>query len=87
MEVTSHSLKVHLSSNREDDLRHCCVAQDTSIQYLAFCYFFPSSERPNMSGVKRTIDEMDPDYEEISVVHTNKHHKASEQSGTYLFPG
>nr|XP_020658702.1 YEATS domain-containing protein 2 isoform X1 [Pogona vitticeps]XP_020658704.1 YEATS domain-containing protein 2 isoform X1 [Pogona vitticeps]XP_020658705.1 YEATS domain-containing protein 2 isoform X1 [Pogona vitticeps]XP_020658706.1 YEATS domain-containing protein 2 isoform X1 [Pogona vitticeps]XP_020658707.1 YEATS domain-containing protein 2 isoform X1 [Pogona vitticeps]XP_020658708.1 YEATS domain-containing protein 2 isoform X1 [Pogona vitticeps]XP_020658709.1 YEATS domain-containing pr len=33
-----------------------------------------------MSGVKRTIDEMDPDYEEISVVHTNKHHKASEQS-------
>ncbi|KAJ7325065.1 hypothetical protein JRQ81_018085 [Phrynocephalus forsythii] len=33
-----------------------------------------------MSGVKRTLDEMDPDYEEISVVHTNKHQKASEQS-------
>nr|XP_060624150.1 YEATS domain-containing protein 2 isoform X1 [Anolis sagrei ordinatus] len=33
-----------------------------------------------MSGVKRTIEEMDPDYEEISVVHSNKHHKAAEQS-------
>ncbi|XP_042313836.1 YEATS domain-containing protein 2 isoform X2 [Sceloporus undulatus] len=33
-----------------------------------------------MSGIKRTIEEMDPDYEEISVVHSNKHHKAAEQS-------
>ncbi|XP_062988523.1 YEATS domain-containing protein 2 [Elgaria multicarinata webbii] len=33
-----------------------------------------------MSGIKRTLEEMDPDYEEISVVHSNKHHKAAEQS-------
>ncbi|ETE69055.1 hypothetical protein L345_05145, partial [Ophiophagus hannah] len=33
-----------------------------------------------MSGIKRTVEEMDPDYEEISVAPTNKHHKASEQS-------
>uniref|UniRef100_A0A8C5SWE1 YEATS domain-containing protein 2 n=1 Tax=Laticauda laticaudata TaxID=8630 RepID=A0A8C5SWE1_LATLA len=33
-----------------------------------------------MSGIKRTVEEMDPDYEEISVTPTNKHHKASEQS-------
>lgn len=34
-----------------------------------------------MSGIKRAIEEKDPDYEEISVVHTNKRHKAIEQSG------
>ncbi|XP_063163028.1 YEATS domain-containing protein 2 isoform X2 [Candoia aspera] len=33
-----------------------------------------------MSGIKRTVEEMDPDYEDISVAPTNKHHKASEQS-------
>ncbi|XP_077205476.1 YEATS domain-containing protein 2 isoform X2 [Paroedura picta] len=33
-----------------------------------------------MSGIKRAIEEKDPDYEEISVVHTNKRHKAVEQS-------
>ncbi|XP_034295693.1 YEATS domain-containing protein 2 [Pantherophis guttatus] len=33
-----------------------------------------------MSGIKRTVEEMDPDYEEISIAPTNKHHKASEQS-------
>ncbi|XP_025020227.1 YEATS domain-containing protein 2 isoform X2 [Python bivittatus] len=33
-----------------------------------------------MSGIKRTVEEMDPDYEEISVAPTNKRHKASEQS-------
>ncbi|XP_028586476.2 YEATS domain-containing protein 2 isoform X1 [Podarcis muralis] len=33
-----------------------------------------------MSGIKRTIEEMDPDYEEISHVPTNKRHKAVEQS-------
>lgn len=33
-----------------------------------------------MSGIKRAIEEKDPDYEEISVVHTNKRHKAIEQS-------
>ncbi|XP_058044302.1 YEATS domain-containing protein 2 isoform X2 [Ahaetulla prasina] len=33
-----------------------------------------------MSGIKRTVEEMDPDYEEISVAPTNKHHKVSEQS-------
>ncbi|XP_053166413.1 YEATS domain-containing protein 2 isoform X2 [Hemicordylus capensis] len=36
-----------------------------------------------MSGIKRTIEEMDPDYEEISVVHTNKRHKAVEQSARH----
>uniref|UniRef100_A0A8D0E9M7 YEATS domain-containing protein 2 n=1 Tax=Salvator merianae TaxID=96440 RepID=A0A8D0E9M7_SALMN len=33
-----------------------------------------------MSGVKRTVEEMDPDYEEISVVHADKRHKIAEQS-------
>ncbi|XP_061492353.1 YEATS domain-containing protein 2 [Rhineura floridana] len=33
-----------------------------------------------MSGIKRTIKEMDPDYEEISLAPTNKRHKAVEQS-------
>ncbi|XP_066477950.1 YEATS domain-containing protein 2 isoform X2 [Tiliqua scincoides] len=37
-------------------------------------------KKPNMSGMKRTVEEMDPDYEEISVVHTNKRHKVVEQS-------
>ncbi|XP_075425605.1 YEATS domain-containing protein 2 isoform X2 [Ascaphus truei] len=33
-----------------------------------------------MSGVKRIIEDKDPDYEEISVVHQNKRHKAIETS-------
>nr|XP_042709478.1 YEATS domain-containing protein 2 isoform X3 [Chrysemys picta bellii] len=33
-----------------------------------------------MSGIKRVIEEKDPDYEEISVTHPNKRHKAAEQS-------
>ncbi|XP_040204906.1 YEATS domain-containing protein 2 isoform X2 [Rana temporaria] len=33
-----------------------------------------------MSGIKRTIEGKDPDYEDISVVHQNKRHKASEIS-------
>lgn len=48
-------------------------------------YLFVSSlslvKKTAMSGIKRTVEEMDPDYEEISIAPTNKHHKASEQSG------
>ncbi|KAM7107385.1 YEATS domain-containing protein 2 isoform 4-T7 [Ciconia maguari] len=33
-----------------------------------------------MSGLKRVIAEKDPDYEEITVTHPNKRHKAAEQS-------
>lgn len=34
-----------------------------------------------MSGIKRVIAEKDPDYEEITITHPNKRHKAAEQSG------
>ncbi|KAG7457081.1 hypothetical protein MATL_G00242730 [Megalops atlanticus] len=33
-----------------------------------------------MSGVKRKIEDKDPDYEDISVVHQNKRHKVLEQN-------
>ncbi|XP_019359246.1 PREDICTED: YEATS domain-containing protein 2 isoform X5 [Gavialis gangeticus] len=33
-----------------------------------------------MSGIKRVIEEKDPDYEEISVAHPSKRHKAAERS-------
>ncbi|XP_071607642.1 YEATS domain-containing protein 2 isoform X1 [Heliangelus exortis] len=33
-----------------------------------------------MSGIKRVIVEKDPDYEEITIAHPNKRHKAAEQS-------
>ncbi|XP_018427479.1 PREDICTED: YEATS domain-containing protein 2 [Nanorana parkeri] len=33
-----------------------------------------------MSGIKRAIEDMDPDYEDISVIHQNKRHKAIETS-------
>ncbi|XP_057886827.1 YEATS domain-containing protein 2 isoform X2 [Melospiza georgiana] len=33
-----------------------------------------------MSGIKRVIAEKDPDYEDITVTHPNKRHKAAEQS-------
>ncbi|XP_063771763.1 YEATS domain-containing protein 2 isoform X2 [Pseudophryne corroboree] len=33
-----------------------------------------------MSGIKRTIEDKDPDYEDISVVHQNKRYKANETS-------
>ncbi|KAM6389775.1 YEATS domain-containing protein 2 isoform 5-T6 [Pluvialis apricaria] len=33
-----------------------------------------------MSGIKRVIVEKDPDYEEITLTHPNKRHKAAEQS-------
>ncbi|XP_074767750.1 YEATS domain-containing protein 2 isoform X3 [Athene noctua] len=33
-----------------------------------------------MSGIKRVIAEKDPDYEEITVTHPSKRHKAAEQS-------
>ncbi|KAJ6669181.1 hypothetical protein lerEdw1_007990 [Lerista edwardsae] len=39
-----------------------------------------SVKKPSMSGMKRTVEEMDPDYEEISVVHTNKRHKVVAES-------
>lgn len=34
-----------------------------------------------MSGIKRTIKESDPDYEDVSVALPNKRHKAIENSG------
>lgn len=34
-----------------------------------------------MSGIKRVIAEKDPDYEEITITHPSKRHKAAEQSG------
>lgn len=34
-----------------------------------------------MSGIKRTIKETDPDYEDVSVALPNKRHKAIENSG------
>ncbi|XP_071293206.1 YEATS domain-containing protein 2 isoform X2 [Agelaius tricolor] len=33
-----------------------------------------------MSGIKRVIAEKDPDYEDITIAHPNKRHKAAEQS-------
>ncbi|XP_065495895.1 YEATS domain-containing protein 2 isoform X5 [Caloenas nicobarica] len=39
-----------------------------------------SSSGENMSGIKRVIAEKDPDYEEITITHPNKRHKAAEQS-------
>ncbi|XP_074402873.1 YEATS domain-containing protein 2 isoform X2 [Zonotrichia albicollis] len=33
-----------------------------------------------MSGIKRVIAEKDPDYEDITITHPNKRHKAAEQS-------
>lgn len=37
-----------------------------------------------MSGIKRTIEETDPDYEDVSVALPNKRHKAIENSGRNL---
>lgn len=34
-----------------------------------------------MSGIKRVLAEKDPDYEEITITHPSKRHKAAEQSG------
>lgn len=34
-----------------------------------------------MSGIKRTVKETDPDYEDVSVALPNKRHKAIENSG------
>lgn len=34
-----------------------------------------------MSGIKRTLKETDPDYEDVSVALPNKRHKAIENSG------
>lgn len=34
-----------------------------------------------MSGMKRVIVEKDPDYEDITITHPSKRHKAAEQSG------
>lgn len=34
-----------------------------------------------MSGVKRKIEDNDPDYEDISLVHNNKRNKADEHNG------
>ncbi|XP_050833835.1 YEATS domain-containing protein 2 isoform X3 [Serinus canaria] len=43
-------------------------------------FIFPASEVENMSGIKRVIAEKDPDYEDITVTHPSKRHKAAEQS-------
>ncbi|XP_069648099.1 YEATS domain-containing protein 2 isoform X8 [Haliaeetus albicilla] len=42
--------------------------------------FAARSSGENMSGIKRVIAEKDPDYEEITITHPNKRHKAAEQS-------
>lgn len=44
-------------------------------------FIFLVSGVENMSGIKRVIAEKDPDYEEITITHPNKRHKAAEQSG------
>ncbi|XP_039236065.1 YEATS domain-containing protein 2 isoform X5 [Pipra filicauda] len=46
----------------------------------ANAFIFPVSGVENMSGIKRVIAEKDPDYEEITITHPNKRHKAAEQS-------
>ncbi|KAM4895020.1 YEATS domain-containing protein 2 isoform 1-T1 [Sylvia borin] len=43
-------------------------------------FIFPLSGAENMSGLKRVIAEKDPDYEDITITHPNKRHKAAEQS-------
>ncbi|XP_038001724.1 YEATS domain-containing protein 2 isoform X6 [Motacilla alba alba] len=43
-------------------------------------FIFPASGVENMSGIKRVIAEKDPDYEDITITHPNKRHKAAEQS-------
>lgn len=37
-----------------------------------------------MSGVKRKIEDNDPDYEEISLIHNSKKNKADEQNGKFI---
>lgn len=44
-------------------------------------FIFPASGVENMSGIKRVLAEKDPDYEEITITHPSKRHKAAEQSG------
>lgn len=44
-------------------------------------FIIPLSGVENMSGIKRVIAEKDPDYEEITITHPSKRHKAAEQSG------
>lgn len=36
-----------------------------------------------MSGIKRKIEDNDPDYEDISQVHENKRNKMLEQNGIH----
>ncbi|XP_030916552.1 YEATS domain-containing protein 2 isoform X3 [Geospiza fortis] len=47
---------------------------------VTLVFIFPASGVENMSGIKRVITEKDPDYEDITVTHPNKRHKAAEQS-------
>ncbi|XP_036244473.1 YEATS domain-containing protein 2 isoform X6 [Molothrus ater] len=47
---------------------------------ITLVFIFPASGVENMSGIKRVIAEKDPDYEDITVTHPNKRHKAAEQS-------
>lgn len=37
-----------------------------------------------MSGIKRKIEDNDPDYEDISQVHENKRNKVLEQNGNHF---
>lgn len=52
---------------------------------LLMCLLLLRSEELNvtMSGIKRTIKETDPDYEDVSVALPNKRHKAIESSGRH----
>nr|XP_026651594.1 YEATS domain-containing protein 2 isoform X3 [Zonotrichia albicollis] len=47
---------------------------------VTLVFIFPASGIENMSGIKRVIAEKDPDYEDITITHPNKRHKAAEQS-------
>lgn len=48
---------------------------------LMLFFFLAESSGENMSGIKRVIAEKDPDYEDITITHPSKRHKAAEQSG------
>ena len=40
--------------------------------------------KTTMSGIKRKIEDNDPDYEDVSQVHENKRNKLVEQNGNHL---
>lgn len=56
-----------------------------TVSIIMLFLFFDLPLQANMSGMKRKIEGNDPDYDDISLVQSNKRNKTAEHDGELIF--